>query len=87
MDLFDVEVVEAQLDAITERRAREFNDAERAEELWKESTRVHRERRRQENAEAWRAFHRHMQELHATLSEEHRTKAEGLLGAEPGAVS
>ncbi len=86
-ELAKLEKAEAEIDLFIERRGREFKDASAVEEMWRESTRAHRERRRQENAAAWHSFHRHMQELHATLSEEHRTKAEGLLGAEPGAVS
>jgi hypothetical protein len=76
----DVEVVEMQLDRIIEKRAREAGDAARVSELWAEQERADRDRRREEHAAAWHSFHRHMQELHATLSEEHRGKAEALLG-------
>jgi hypothetical protein len=82
VDLFsavDIEGADREIDLFIEKRAREARDANAIEELWQHSTRAHRERRRQENAEAWRSFHRHMQELHATLSEEHRGKAEALL--------
>ena len=89
MDLFDVEVaerVEAELDSFIEKRARERADANRIEQLWQESARRDRERRRAENREAWHGFHAHMQELHASLSEEHRSKAEALLEKSRGGV-
>jgi hypothetical protein len=90
VDLFDVERVEAQLDAITERRAREARDASAVEELWKESTEADRERRREENAAAWRAYHLDQAlRLEATasgLARDHRARAKALLWAEPGAA-
>lgn len=78
VDLFDtdhLERVESELDRIVEKRAREARDAERVEELWAESARRDRERRREENREAWRSFHAHMQALHAGLASEHQEKA------------
>jgi len=85
VDVDHLEKAEQQLDAFIERRPREAKDAEEVEEMWEESVRRDPERRREENRAAWHSFHRHMQELHATLSEEHRTKAEGLIvaGGEP----
>ncbi len=85
MDVDHLEKAEQQLDGFIERRAREAKDAAAVEDLWAQSVRRDRERRREENRAVWHSFHRHMQELHATLSEEHRTKAEGLIvaGGEP----
>ena len=81
----DVERIEAELNGLVERRAAQTAEQRRVEDLWAQSVRRDRERRREENRAAWHSFHRHMQELHATLSEEHRTKAEGLIvaGGEP----
>ena len=80
MDRAHVEKVEAELDSFIEKRARQAAEQEHVEELWEESVRRDRERRREENREAWRGFHAHMQELHAQLAAEHRAKAERLLG-------
>ncbi len=79
MELFDAEVVEKQLDRIIEKRAREAGDAARVEELWKESTRAHREMRRQENLEAWRCFYleqaERLERTAAELAASHRARA------------
>ena len=83
MDRAHVEKVEAELDSFIEKRARQAAELEHVEELWAISVRRDRERRQQENQAAWYAFEVHMSELHASLSEEHRSKAEGLL-EEPG---
>jgi hypothetical protein len=79
VDPAHVEKVEAELDRFIEKRARQAAELEHVEELWEESVRRDRERRREENREAWHGFHAHMQELHASLSEEHRAKAQALL--------
>lgn len=75
-----IERVEAELDQIAEKRAREAKDAAKVEEAWAEQERRHRERRRSELREEWRAFHEHMQALHASLCNEHRQKAAKLAG-------
>lgn len=70
------------LDAFIERRAREATRTgkdQALEEMWAASERRERERRQRENAAAWYAFHAHMQEVHARLSEEHEARALGLL--------
>ncbi len=82
-ELAKLEKAEAEIDLFIERRVREAGDAELVEALWAEGVRRDRERRRQENAAAWHSFHRHMQELHATLSREHGTKADALSVAGP----
>ncbi len=84
MDLFDVEAIEvAEMQLDLERRAREAGDAARVEVAWAESVRLHHARQQETNRESWCDFHRHMERLHASLSEEHRAKAEALLS--PGA--
>ncbi len=60
-------------------------DDERSRRAWEESDSADRRRRREEHREAWRAHHEHMSGLHASLSEEHRQKAERLLGHGGGA--
>ncbi len=88
MDPAHVEKVEAELDSFIEKRARQAAELEHVEELWAVSERRHRERRQQENRAAWYGFEMHMSELHASLSEEHRSKAEALSGEEePGEVA
>ena len=84
MDPAHVEKVEAELDSFIERRARERADANKVDELWAESDRRERVRGREENREAWRGFHAHMQALHAGLSEEHKIMADALAEEEPG---
>jgi len=55
---YDVaERVEAKLDSFIEKRAREKEDANKVEALWAASEARHRERRREENRRAWRAYH------------------------------
>lgn len=68
-----------EIDALIERRARGRDKANELAALWKESERKHRERRREELREEWRAFYLHTSELHARLSEENATKAAALL--------
>jgi len=49
--------------------------------LWEESARRDRERRRQENREAWHSYHLLLADKHAALCDRHRAKAEELAGA------
>jgi hypothetical protein len=86
LDTEAVERVEAELDRLVERRAVEARDAERVEDLWKESTRRARDKRRRENAAAWYGHHEHMRELHSSLSAEHEARARALLGGGGGLV-
>jgi hypothetical protein len=79
VDVEAAEGVQLQLDGFIEKRARESADANRTEELWAASEARDRERRRRrDNREAWLEYERHMERLHASLSEEHRAKAEAL---------
>lgn len=75
----DVLRASASIDELIEKRAREKSTANELAAMYAESARRHRERIRQEHAAQWYGFHSHMQELHASLSEEHRVKAEQLL--------
>lgn len=78
----EVEAVEAQLDAFIEKRAREAADQERVEELWAESARRDRQRRREENRLTWREFHLHLACNHAALCDRHRQRAAELAAPE-----
>jgi hypothetical protein len=82
LDVEAVEKAEAQIDAFITKRSREKADANKVAELWEESDRRDREKRRQENRQAWREYEMHMANLHASLSEEHREKAERLIESE-----
>ncbi len=80
MDVEAIERVESELDRIIEKRAHEAKDAERIEDLWKESTRRERDKRRRENRALWYGHHVHMRELHSSLAREHEARARALLG-------
>jgi Mg-chelatase subunit ChlI len=84
LDVEAVERVEAELDRIVERRAALARDTERVEELWKDSTRAHRERRQEANREAWRCFYleqaERLERTAAELAASHRARA-AMLGA------
>jgi hypothetical protein len=83
LDLAAVERAESEIDQFILKRNRERDEAHAIQELWRASEARHRERRREENLEAWRSFHGHMQALHAGLAAEHEAKAKALL-EEPG---
>jgi chorismate mutase len=54
MDVEHAEMVEKQLDAMIQRRARKGDvDPDEAEEIWKESVRRYNARRREENRREW----------------------------------
>ena len=58
MDVTRGEMVEKELDAMIERRARKGEvDPDEQEELWKESVRRYNARRREENRLAWHQYH------------------------------
>ncbi len=89
LDTEAIEAVEAELDRLVEKRAREARDANAIEELWVESVRRHHARRREENAALWRAYHlsqaARLEATAAELARGHRARAEALLS--PGAAS
>ncbi len=84
-ELAKLEKAEAEIDLFIEKRAREAGDANAIEALWAESVRRHHARRREENRQSWIAFHRGLARAHASISAEHRVKADALSVAEPGA--
>jgi hypothetical protein len=53
------------------------------EELYAESARRHAATLREAARAEWTLYHEHMTELHTRLADEHREKAERLLGDEP----
>ena len=75
MDPAHVEKVEAELDQFVERRAREAKDAQRVQELWAESERKERNKRRQRNGWAWVSFYESLARAHWRLAHEHEDKA------------
>lgn len=83
----DVEAVEAaakSIDAFIERRARQSEEQRRVEAEWAISERRHRERRREENREAWRSYYldqaERLERTAAELAAKHRARAEELAG-------
>jgi hypothetical protein len=66
------EVVEAELDAFIARRSHQDRAEREREEMYEASVRRDRERRREENREAWRSYHLLLAGNHAALSEEHK---------------
>jgi hypothetical protein len=76
------EAVEAELDRLIERRSRR-KDSDEESELWKESVRAYKEKRRQVARLEWHAFHcgqaeRHRRTLRVLINY-HETQAESLL--------
>ncbi len=67
------------IDALIERRVREKSNANELQEMYAESTRRDRERRRRENAAQWYEYEMLLAENHRQLSEEHEARALALL--------
>ena len=93
------EAIESELDRLIEKRDAERRDANATEELWRDSARVHSERRREGHVAAWYGHHLRMREVHARLADEHEARAlrtgpmrlprynpPGRAGAPPGAT-
>lgn len=82
-DVAKAEAIESEIDRIIERRARERNDANRVEELWRESVRKVNGQRREENRVLWHDYHMDQAERIERLASEiaagHRAKAEELM--------
>lgn len=74
-----VEAAEAQLDEFIRKRSREKSDEQKVAELWAESDRKHREKRRRENRAAWYSYHCDLQAVHQGLADRHRERAESFL--------
>jgi hypothetical protein len=77
-----IEAAEHSINVFINKRARDREEANAVEDLWREGERRHKEKLRRENREAWACYHAHMQALHDALAAEHRAKAEALLVAE-----
>lgn len=71
------------IDALIDRRATQRDNANALSQLWQESERRHREKRRRENRALWYEFHCRLSDAHAAIAAEHEAKALALL-AEPG---
>jgi hypothetical protein len=78
LDHAAVERAESEIDNFILKRNREREDANEIQALWAASEARERARRHEENREAWVRYERHMEALHASLSEEHRERAEAL---------
>lgn len=84
MDAARTEAIESELDRLIEKRAAEARDANRVEELWKESARIHERKRRRTNGAAWYEHHMTLSDVHRRLAEEHEAKALSLLEVSGG---
>ena len=83
MDPETVERVEAELDAFVKKRAREAKDAEKVRELWAESERREREKRRQQNGWGWIRHFEGLARAHRALALENDNRVarvQALLG-------
>ncbi len=88
MDLFsavDIEGADREIDRLLERRHQEKNalangEQRHIEDLFEESARRERDKRRRENRALWYGHHEHMRELHSSLAAEHEARARALLG-------
>ena len=73
MDVMRGEMVEKELEAMIQRRARKGDvDPDEREALWQQSVRAYTARRREEMRAAWAAFHEGQ-------AERHRRTLEGLI--------
>ena len=85
MEIARGEMVERELDAMIERRARQ-KDPDEEHELWRESVRAYEEKRRQVARLEWYAFHCGQAERHrATLQaliEHHEEQAAKLMDSQ-----
>jgi hypothetical protein len=83
VDAARVETLDSEIDRIIERRARERKDADRVEELWRESARKVDERWREEMRALWHGYHmdqaQRIERTAAQLAAEHRARAEELV--------
>jgi hypothetical protein len=71
MDVAHGEMVEKELDAMIERRARKGDvDPDEQEELWKASVRAYNRRRRAEMRAAWASYHEDQAERHRRTLED-----------------
>ncbi len=79
LDPAKMAAAEASIDAYIERRARGRDEANAISEVWASSEKRHRERRREENREAWAEYHRGLALVYHALAAEHAAKADALI--------
>ena len=80
MDVAHREVVEKQLDALIQRRARKGGvDPDQAEEIWKESVRRYNARRREENRREWCGYFERLAACLRARAEEYDHRAQMLM--------
>ena len=73
------EAVEAELNRLIARRSRREIDPDETEELWKESERRYRARRREENRLAWCDYFSHLAGSLRARAEEYDHRAQALM--------
>jgi hypothetical protein len=88
MDVAPGEMVEKQLDAMIQRRARKGDvDPDEREELWKACVRTYTARRREEMRAAWHEYHQGQAARHRAILESliacHEEEAAKLMDIEP----
>ena len=83
MDVAHREVVEKQLDALIQRRARKGGvDPDQAEEIWKESVRRYNARRREENRREWCGYFERLAACLRARAAEYDRRAQALMQGE-----
>ena len=84
MDVAHGEMVEKQLDALIQRRARKGDvDPDEAEEIWKESVRRYSARRREENRREWCGYFERLAACLRARAEEYDHRAQMLMEEQP----
>ena len=80
MDIAHGEMVEKQLDALIQRRARKGDvDPDETEEIWKESVRRYNARRREENRREWCGYFERLATCLRARAEEYDHRAQILM--------
>jgi hypothetical protein len=79
MDVAHREMVEKQLDALIQRRARKGGVDPQAEEIWKESVRRYNARRREENRREWCGYFERLAACLRARAEEYDHRAQMLM--------
>jgi hypothetical protein len=79
LDPAKVDAAEQCIDAFINKRARDREAANAVEDMWSANERRHKERRREENREAWAEYHRGLALVYHALAAEHAAKVEALI--------
>ncbi len=74
----DVESAERSIGELINKRSRERSEANAISEVWASSEKRHRERRREENREAWVAFYRGLARAHHDLAARNSARADAV---------